>query len=404
LGKQDENRLRNATNTERDRSLDQNNQGISSMQNRVSDLTGRSDRERGEAQGLYRNAATGGLMSGYTSNQPGSSSGGSSGGGGGGGGPAQPDYLDAFRELQGKTGGFDDKRLGDINATSARLRDTGDLDAFAKRGGFDNTISDISATGGYSDADKANLRARSNAGIADTYQNMQDQVMRQRASSGNFSPGFGAAGMKLARQSAQDIGTQTQNTEAGIVDRVNQNRLQAAGMGSQNALGAYRQRADQLSAGGGLDLNTQQLINSSRLAATSGLSQDTLGRMQIGASSAAANAAIAAANERFYYGQEQQAREFGASGLESMYKAAPTELMDDQNLLFNYRNAGANQQLGLLNGPMTSLSKSPGWMDYAQQGIDMGTSLASPIFGGLTKFKNLSGAGNGLPGYTSHPQ
>lgn len=480
MGKQDENRLRNATNTERDRALGQSNAGISASQTQANTAqTNAGDTRSAVLSGISNfNNKTGlsgttptgsdgsfadrvnALYSKYGKSDTGKGSGitdasywtnealrnangdesyvlgrleadlqGKGMDVGGGGVPA-PDYLQAFRDMQGSTGGFDPTRLGNIGSVTDKLRNTsgnyGDtntsirgLQDFAKTGGinqeqlsriYDPTLQEFSRTGGYSDVDKANMRARSNAGIADTYQNMKDTLARQRAASGNFSPGVGATGFKLARQSAQDVANQAQTTEANILDAVNKNRLAAggtlsnaalgvSGLQSSNTLGGYtnaanldlskqKQVQDALAASGGLDLNTQQLINQTRLAATSGLSQDALGRGSL----AIQQGGLDLGRERL----AQEGQEFGVDALMKMYGMDVGQFDTANNLLLNYRNSAANQQNALLGGPMTTLSNSPGFLDRAVQGINAATGLASPIMSGIGRFR---GGTSGIPGY-----
>lgn len=423
MGKQDENVQRGMIQDEKNRSLDQSNQGISQTQQRVNDLTTRSDAERQNVLNNYNTfASTGGVDSDSWKRAmgmvTGGGSGGSGGGGGGGGGAAAPDYLQTFRDLQTDAGAFDPTRMANLTDTIARLKSTDKnftdtntsikgLQDFAKSGGVSEAdaadiqnpvFREFAATGGYSPEDLANIRARSNAGISSTYQNLNDSILRKQAASGNMSPGLSSQRLRLARQGAQDIGTNVRGTEMDIRNAVNQGRMQGAGalssatqglagLRSQNTLAGYlqsgnldeakqKQIADALAASGGLDLNTQQLLNNTKLAATSGLSQDALGRAQISAASGAAQAALDAANARFMLGMEQQGKEFGSSGLLDTYKAAPGELMADQNLLFNYRGQAGQQQQGLI-GQQGGLAASPGWMDYLGKGMGaIGTGLS----------------------------
>lgn len=437
MGKQDENVQRGMIQDEKQRSLDQSNTGINQTQQRVNDLTTRSDAERQNVLNNYNTfASTGGVDSDSWKRAMGMVTGGGSGGsgGGGGGGSSAPDYLQTFRDLQTDQGAFDPARMKNLTDTIARLKGTdknfgatdtsiGGLQDFAKTGGVSTAdaadiqnpvFREFAATGGYSGEDLANIRARSNAGIGDTYRNMQDSMLRRAAASGNMSPGLSSQRLRLARQGAQDIGTNVRGTEMDIRNAVNQGRMSGAqalssatqglaGLRSQNTLAGYtnagnldeakqKQIADALAASGGLDLNTQQLLNNTKLAATSGLSQDALGRMSIGASSAAAQNALDAANARFMLGMEQQGKEFGSSGLLDTYKAAPGELMANQNLLYNYRGQAGQQQQGLI-GQQGGLAASPGW----EQSLGSVLGGAGNLLGGIGKFFPMAG-GTGNPG------
>lgn len=301
---------------------------------------------------------------------------------------------------------------GDVNANIDKLSHaennygaTNDsvagLQKFAATGGLNaNQLSDIQRgslkeieqTGGYSASDIANERARANAGVASTYANLKDDLGRQRLTGAGIGPGWSEAGFKLARQGAQTQGTQAQATEAGIHDKITGNRLTAGatlgnlGLGtadlqSKNTLSGYTNagnldvakntaiqdawdKAGKLGLGrqaqidaakeaaAAIDQKTQDTINSTRLGAAGGLSQDTIGRMSINASSGAAAAAnklgydsLAAQNQRFLISEADANRNTGLGGMLDTYKASPTDQQFQQNLLRGYNQdlTGANQ-------------------------------------------------------------
>jgi len=432
MGKADQKKTQN----EITRTVDQNQantgNGISQTGERVANLIDRSDAERGEIQDNYRGMLDNGgitadeanrLRSGNYGGSP--SGGGSSSSSSGGGVPGYPDYLSTFYEISGKNGGFDDGRLGNINTTTDKLRNTSGnfgatdtsisgLQDFARTGGiqtdtlgrvYDPTLTELSQTGGYSDADKANIRARSNSGISSYYNNLRDSLARDRASSGsNVNTGTIAGNnFRLARASAQDSAKNLRATEADIAEKVAANRLAAGGKLSDAALGVAGIQSDNtlqgydragqldiskqgqisrdLEAGGRLDLDTQMGINQSRLAATSGISQDTLGRMSIGASSAAAQNAINAANERFLIGQTQQGRFDANRGLLDTYGTGPQELEFNQDLLRGYRQDQAADNFNTI-GARTNASQIPGIGSTIGSGLNV-VGKAANIGGGI---------------------
>lgn len=406
-----------------------------------------------------------------------------------------PDYVSTFKDMMGTTGGFDSTRLGNINAATGKLYDTsgnygdvnsnidklsnagknygateksvGGLQDFASRGGmgagdFENinrgTLQEMEQTGGYSDADKANLRARGNSAIGATYGNLKNNLATQRLTANNIGPGWSEVGSKLARQGAQDIGTQAQNTEAGIADSVARNRLAASGkLGDLNlglqgiktdaTLGGYTNAGNldtnkntsinnavadagklgltrqsqidaAMEAAAGIDTGVQDVTNKSRLSAASGLSSDTIGKMDtaskdalgrmglassdnlgrmgiassneighagIGASSAAANAQLDAANQRFLIEQGQQGKLAGTTGMLNTYQASPSELLANQNLLRGYRQDASQQNQGLINSRIGA-SYIPGIGTSIQSGLKtagMVMNLAGGAVGGF---------------------
>ena len=404
----------------------------------------------------------------------GSSSGGSSSGGGVGdrGVPAasqlSPTYLDTFNELRQANAGFDPTRLSNITSAADALRDTsgnygdvnanidklsnaqslygatnnsiGSLQDFAKTGGLNSgqlaninrsSLTNIENTGGYTDADIANERARGNAGIASTYSNLGDQLTKQRIASGQLGPGWSSAGFKLARQGAQDVAGQAQKTEADIHDKVTQNKLAAGttlgqlGLGtaqlqSQNTLTGYNDagqldvaknqaiqdawdKAGKLGLGrqaqidaatkaaADIDEQTQSTMNQTRLGAASGQSQDTLGRLSIGASSGAAAAALAAENQRFLINETDQNRALGLGGMLNTYSASPTDLQFNQSLLRGYgQDAAANSQNAI--NSRIGASNIPGLGSTISSGLGIAGQIAgmgSGVTGGLSGlFKN----------------
>lgn len=481
-GKSDQQKTQNNITTEQNRLNQSSSENISDSQQRVANTTGRSDQERGSIWSGYSNLAknpgAGGaidqsasdrLLSGNYSSvgQPGP-------GGGGGGGQstsaAQPSYLDAYSSMLGPTGGFDQGRLSNINNATSSLYDTsgnyGDvnhnidqlsnaqnlygatnksisgLQDFAATGGLNSgqlseiqraSLKDIESTGGYTKEDIANERARANSGVASTYANLGDSLDRQRLTGSNVGPGWSAAGFKLARQSAQDQGTQAQNTEAGIHQNVTANKLAAggkladlglgtAGLQSQNTLTGYTNsgnldiskntaiqdawnnagklglgRQAQIDAAkeaaAGIDQNTQGLINNTRLSAAGGLSQDTLGRMSIGSSSNAMSNALNAENQRFLIAEQDANRNQGLGGMLQTYGTSPSDQQFQQNLLRGYNQdaTGANQNM--INNRVNA-STIPGIGSTIMSGLNVAgkvAGLAGGVTGGLQNFSQNTG-------------
>jgi hypothetical protein len=326
------------------------------------------------------------------------------------------------------------------------------------------TLEEFSRTGGFSDQNLADIRARSNSSVPTFYQSLRDNLNRNKLVNNNMGPGFSEAGFRLARQSAQDAAATKQATEADLASKVQAGRLSASStlsdrmlglsqLQSQNTLTGYtnagtmdiakqkqigdalaqagtldtnEQKAilDALAAGGTLDavkqkqvndalaqsgslnLGTQTAINNSRLAATGGLQQDALTRMQdatqnrgISASSGAASAALNAANQRFLIQQEQEGKQYGATGLLNTYKSSPGELMDTQDLLYRYnmgQGAFNQQNVGntLAGGNIPGIT---GNLNSAGQMVGGGAGILNSLMN-----SNNRGAANGpLPGSTN---
>ena len=90
---------------------------------------------------------------------------------------------------------------------------------------------EFAKTGGFSDADKANIRARGISPIRAAYSNAEREVGRQRSLQGGYSPNATATLAKMAREQGQAGADASTNVEAELASRVNQGRL--AGMAGQ---------------------------------------------------------------------------------------------------------------------------------------------------------------------------
>lgn len=490
-GKSDQQKTQNNISTEQDRLNQSSSENISDSQQRVDSTTARSDAERGNIWSGYSNLANnpgaGGaidqsasdrLLSGNYSDVAGKATGssGSSGGGSsstGGNAPGQPSYLDTYNRLLDPNNAIDPTRAANIGAATGSLYDTsgnygdvnanigqlsnaqnnygatntaiGGLNNFAATGGLSasqlsninrDSLTNIEQTGGYTAEDIANERARANSGVASTYSNLSDSLDRQRLTGNNIGPGWSAAGFKLARQSAQDQGSQAQATEAGIHQNVTANKLAAGsklgdlGLGtaqlqSQNTLTGYNDagnldisknqsiqdawnKAGQLGltrqqqidaakeAAANIDLNEQGLINNTQLSAAGGLSQDTLGRMSIGASSGAAQAALDAQNQRFLISETDSNRNSGLGGMLATYGTSPADQQFQQSLLRGYNQdlTGANQNM-ISN--RINASTIPGIGSTIGSGLKVAGQVAA-LAGGVTA--PLAGMGGNNSGGT----
>lgn len=81
-------------------------------------------------------------------------------------------------------------------------------------------FSDMSRTGGYSDADIQAFRARGLSPIRAAYAAAKNNLQRQRAIQGGYSPNYGALQAKLARDQGYAMANHTNTLNAGIAERV----------------------------------------------------------------------------------------------------------------------------------------------------------------------------------------
>lgn len=89
-------------------------------------------------------------------------------------------------------------------------------------------LQNLSQTGGYSQQDQADIRARGISPIRSIYASAQRDIDRSRRLQGGFSPNYAAVKAKMARELSDTIANQVQNVNADIAGRVAQGRLSVA--------------------------------------------------------------------------------------------------------------------------------------------------------------------------------
>src|ERR1035437_6579712 len=86
---------------------------------------------------------------------------------------------------------------------------TAQLSQYKQSGDVTGSLADLSnlaATGGYSDANIADIRARDTSPIRSIYANAQQNAERAKALGGGYSPNFNASQASMARDEANQIG------------------------------------------------------------------------------------------------------------------------------------------------------------------------------------------------------
>ena len=265
-------------------------------------------------------------------------------------------------------------------------------------------FSEFAQTGGYSDTDLANIKKESNQVIPSYYSNVTDALKRQQAASG-YGAGFSDANMAAMRQGAVDTGNQQLSTQINLQDAVRQGRMSAAQQLAANELGVIQyttpskekaladagqlnatQAQIMINAANG-DVNAQNIIAQNKLSAYGG--ETAVATAQ--GNQANASAAIGAANARALAGLEQGGKEFGVSGLDSLYNSTNSQLAGEEKNMLSSIDSSASQQQGLLN-TQAGLSNQPGSTAQGFSNVFKGIgSLAS----GLTGLSGLGGGGGG---------
>lgn len=90
---------------------------------------------------------------------------------------------------------------------------------------LENNLQGMATTGGYSDEDMANLRARSVSPIRAAYSAANRDVDRQRSLQGGYSPNYTAAKAKMAREQSYAMSDAMTNVEGGLAESKRQGRL-----------------------------------------------------------------------------------------------------------------------------------------------------------------------------------
>jgi len=84
---------------------------------------------------------------------------------------------------------------------------------------------DFAKTGGFSPLDISNMRARAVSPVRAVYANAMQNVERQKALQGGYSPGFGTLKARMAREQGQGISDAATNAEAGLAEQVQRGKL-----------------------------------------------------------------------------------------------------------------------------------------------------------------------------------
>lgn len=102
-------------------------------------------------------------------------------------------------------------------------------------------LRDLATTGGFSEGDVSDIRARGISPIRSIYDSAERGLSRQKALSGGYSPNYGAASAKMARESSNLISQKTTDVNAGIAEMIQRGKLAAA-----PALASVESRANEL--------------------------------------------------------------------------------------------------------------------------------------------------------------
>lgn len=147
-------------------------------------------------------------------------------------GPGRNSSFGGGNNLFGMPGGVAGMNLGDYGDIQGAYKGLfGDMSG--RYGNLLNQWQGFANTGGYSEGDKANIRARAVSPIRSIYSSARRELDRGRALQGGYAPGLATAYGRLAREQGQLASDATTNAEAAIAEMVQRGKL--AGLGGMTS-------------------------------------------------------------------------------------------------------------------------------------------------------------------------
>jgi hypothetical protein len=143
-------------------------------------------------------------------------------------------YDEIMQGYRGMMGPGNDGGYGDVNSRFQReLDDAGPYEDvnYSEAPEFGESyakLREYANTGGLSEQEVGNLRARAISPIRAVYANMQRNMERQRSLGGGQSPNYNAVASRMARESSEQIAQQATNANASIAEMQQKGRLAMA--------------------------------------------------------------------------------------------------------------------------------------------------------------------------------
>jgi len=141
-----------------------------------------------------------------------------------------------YGDIMGKYGQF----YNDLGNTQNQIQDAlnknfnknpVELPNYQETADYKNAIANqrgLAETGGYSQADIANIRERGISPIRSVYANAQQNLQRQRSLQGGYSPNYAAVSSKMAREMSSQLSDQTTAVNAQLAQNIATNRIGAS--------------------------------------------------------------------------------------------------------------------------------------------------------------------------------
>lgn len=201
-------------------------------------------------------------------------------------------------------------------------------------------------TGGYSDQDIADLRARGISPVRATYANAQANIDRAKSLGGGYAPNYIAATAKMARDQSQGAADATQQVNAQLAEDIRSGKL--AGLGGLASVGGTI---------GGLSLQDAQRILSANLANSQG------GLQAAGMTYGAAQDQI---KNLLGIGQAQTSLYGTTPGQASMFGNQALQAMSQRLTQMGMSQDDASRLLSIMSGQQQQSGQSgPAWWTYA---------------------------------------
>lgn len=140
------------------------------------------------------------------------------------------EIMSGYRKILGQDNGETNDLLAQYKSLLGGMGDYQDVqyqESPEQRKAF-AVLDELQKTGGLSDAEKGDLRARGVSPIRAIYANMERDMNRQRSISGGYSPSYNATAARMAREGSESIAGAVQNVNAKIAEMVQQGKLTAA--------------------------------------------------------------------------------------------------------------------------------------------------------------------------------
>lgn len=245
-------------------------------------------------------------------------------------------------------------------------------------GQLDNAISgyqNFANTGGFSDQDIQDLRARAISPTRSVYASAQTDIDRQRSLQGGYSPNYTAASAKLARDLADSISGANVNANASIAQMVQQGKL--AGLGGLSDVSLQQQQ---------MKSAIDQINNQMRLSGLSGMTEADQAQLaqRLGAMSGMGNLYGTAPGTASMLGQRagqtQGYAQQGQNDLNNFGMAIIQAIMNKSSIPSNFQQGMGNlgsifNAVGQVAAPFTGLGSGGG----RGPGLPFGTNSRGPF-------------------------